>query len=266
MQIAFAKDRMSAALDHLSDLAGLSLPRTPMIIFLQEMTHSDLQQIKDTPWVQERFLVTDLDVRNWTGSYYGTTTLVDNRLAIESVFRVPWISGMDRDGLFVDISLTGEGELLRLCNVHLESLVADPPVRPSQLQAAAFYLHDPAVVSGILAGDLNAIQPFDRTLHSDNDLRDVYLELGGQEDSDDGYTWGYQVPQSVRDRFGCCRMDKILIAGALIPKQFQRIGVGVKVDDETKEALRQFGQEEWVTDHYGVMGDFELERGGWTFL
>jgi tyrosyl-DNA phosphodiesterase 2 len=183
---------------------------------------------------------------------------------------------MDRDGLFVDIALAnapGErprgGPVLRLCNTHLESLVADPPVRPIQMAAAAEYLgaQDDAatkyfhiqkkVACALLAGDLNAIQPFDRTLHLDNGLSDAYLELGGQEDSDEGYTWGPQAQRWSRERFGCSRMDKILFKG-LQPLSFERLAVGVKVADDLLEEVEKVVEGGFVTDHYGVVGDFEL--------
>ncbi|KAK7183950.1 hypothetical protein DPSP01_011727 [Paraphaeosphaeria sporulosa] len=260
MLIGFAEERMSAALAHLSNLVASTNKEVPVVIFLQEMSQSDMQQIRNAPFIQNYFYITDLDERNWLSPLYGTNTLIDRRLTIKNVFRVPWISKFGRDGLFVDLTLSdqGKGRVLRLCNTHLESLVADPPVRPLQLQAAAPYLHDSSVAAGLLAGDLNAIQPFDRALHSDNDLKDAYLELGGQEDSDDGYTWGYQVPQALREKFGCSRMDKILFSGALRPQKFERIGMGVKVAEEKRQEMRAAGEEEWVTDHYGVMADFHL--------
>ncbi|KAF2439645.1 hypothetical protein P171DRAFT_339571, partial [Karstenula rhodostoma CBS 690.94] len=260
MLIGFAEERMSAALEHLSTLVEGTSKDVPVVIFLQEMSQSDMQQIRDAPFIQHRFHITDLDERNWLGPLYGTNTLIDLRLNINSIFRVPWISKFDRDGLFVDLAFSeqGKGKVLRLCNTHLESLVADPPIRPLQLQAAAPYLHDSSVAAALLAGDLNAIQPFDRTLHSENDLKDVYLELGGQEDSDDGYTWGYQVPQALRERFGCSRMDKILFSGALRPQKFERIGMGVKVAEGKRQEMKAAGEQEWVTDHYGVMADFHL--------
>jgi tyrosyl-DNA phosphodiesterase 2 len=262
MLIGFAEERMSAALKHLHTLVESTSREVPVVIFLQEMSQSDMRQIRDASFIQRRFHITDLDERNWLSPLYGTNTLIDRRLSIKSVFRVPWISKFDRDGLFVDLALSGQGEgkVLRLCNTHLESLIADPPVRPLQLQAAAQYLHDSSVATGLLAGDLNAIQPFDRTLHCDNNLKDVYLELGGQEDSDDGYTWGYQVPQAVREKFGCSRMDKILFSGAVRPQKFERIGAGVKVAVENRQQMRDAGEEEWVTDHYGVMVDLQLEE------
>ncbi|KAI8930998.1 hypothetical protein NX059_012009 [Plenodomus lindquistii] len=264
-----AEERMDAALNYLSGLVS-SIPfETPIVVFFQEMCLSDIAQIEHAQWIQERFQITDVDSTRWLGSHYGTTALVDRRLTIRQVFRVPWISKFQRDGLFIDVGLSNSGTLggparvLRLCNTHLESLVADPPIRPKQLQAASTYLHQPEVACALLAGDLNAIQPFDRTLHTINNLKDTYLELGGQEDKDEGYTWGQQAPQWMREKFGCSRMDKILIAGELRPRKFERIGMGVKVAEEHMEAYREDGEEGWVTDHYGVMGGFEL-TGGWS--
>jgi tyrosyl-DNA phosphodiesterase 2 len=259
--VGCAEERMRAALQYLNGLVASTTPETPVVVFLQEMGQSDLQQIRDADWIKARFNITELDHRNWLSPLYGTTVLVDHRLIIKSVFRVPWISKFDRDGLFVDIALASTGKeerVLRLCNTHLESLVADPPVRPTQLADASRYLQDSNVAAALLAGDLNAIQPFDRTLHSNNDLKDTYLELGGQEDSDAGYTWGYQVQQWMRQKFGCSRMDKILLRGTMKPKNFERIGMGVKVAEEVRERVEQEVEGGWVTDHYGVLGDFEL--------
>jgi len=265
--VGFAKERMRAALLYLDQVIAAAPAETAVVVFLQEMGQSDLVQIREAAWVKNRFNITELDNRNWLGPFYGTTTLVDQRLTIKNVFRVPWVSKFDRDGLFVDIALTNTqssaetGKVLRLCNTHLESLVADPPVRPLQLATASKILKEDIVASALIAGDFNAIQPFDRTLHTENDLKDAYLELGGEEDSDDGFTWGYQVPQWLRDKFGCCRMDKILIRGDVLPKSFQRIGVDVKVTEEDMEMVQKEIEGGWVTDHYGVMGDFEFTEG-----
>lgn len=260
---------MAAALSHLEDLISKIPPSQPVIIFLQEMGPSDMAQIRAAEWVGPRFFLTDVDERNWDSPLYGTTTLVDRRLRIDKVFRVPWITKFERDGLFVDIELQrtdnaeSSGNIIRLCNTHLESLVADPPVRTLQLASAARYLHEDTVQAALLAGDLNAIQPFDRTLHTENSLKDAYLELGGEEDSEDGYTWGHQVPQWMKDKFGCSRMDKVLYHGSIQIKSLQRIGVGVKVAEEHKQEMRALGCDEWVTDHYGLMATIEIELP-WT--
>ncbi|KAI4942695.1 hypothetical protein J4E91_009864 [Alternaria rosae] len=290
--VPFAEERMTAALDHLHELVSSTPPEIAIVIFLQEMGVSDMKQIRDSDWIKQRFNLTDLDSQNWLSSHYGTTTLIDRRVHIDSVFRVPWYSKFGRDGLFVDIKLYNSirpdlpVKLLRLCNTHLESLVADPPVRPVQMAAAKQYLKHNDVESAILAGDLNAIEPFDRSLHTDNELEDMYLLIGGhanapgnanvfgnpnvpehanrpgEEDSDNGYTWGYQSPQAMRDRFGCSRMDKILFQGWLAPWKFQRIGMGIKVAEEHRQMMKEAGELDWVSDHYGVMGDFSLAYWG----
>jgi tyrosyl-DNA phosphodiesterase 2 len=269
--IGYAEERMRAALRYLDRLIASTPNEIPVVVFLQEMGQSDLEQIRDASWIKQRFNVAELDHLNWLSPLYGTTALVDRRLTIKNIFRVPWVSKFDRDGLFVDIALTNsqqsheDGKVLRLCNVHLESLVADRPVRPSQMALASQYLKKPGIAAALLAGDTNAIQPFDRTLHVDNGLKDAYLELGGQEDSDEGYTWGYQVPQWLRDKFGCSRMDKILLCGAMQPTKFKRIGMGIKVAEDVRREVETEVEGGWVTDHYGVMGDFDL-TDGWELV
>lgn len=268
MLVPFGHERMTAALQYLERLVTSTPPDTATVIFLQEMTASDLDLITSSQWIQDRFKITDKDGSSWLSPHYGTTTLVDDRLNVAKVFRVPFLSKFDRDGLFVDITLASTSQpnvpqVLRLCNVHLESLVADPPVRPHQLIAAAAYLHDPDVACALLAGDLNAIEPFDRSLHSKNQLRDAYLALGGEEDSEEGYTWGYQVPEPMRRRFGCSRMDKILFSGEVEVKKFERIGMDVTVAEDKQEMITKAGELVWVSDHYGVLGDFETS-GAWS--
>jgi tyrosyl-DNA phosphodiesterase 2 len=272
MLVPFGNERMTAALQYLESLVASTPLDIAIVIFLQEMTPSDLDLITSSAWVQNRFNITDTDDSSWLSPHYGTVTLIDTRLSVLSVFRAPFLSKFDRDGLFVDIAVStpetsslfnGTPKVLRLCNVHLESLIADPPVRPHQLSAAAAYLHAPEVACALLAGDLNAIEPFDRTLHSENNLQDAYLTLGGKEDNEEGYTWGYQVPAPMREKFGCSRMDKILFCGDVRVKSFARIGAGVRVAEDKREEVKKAGEEDWVSDHYGVTGDFEL-TADWT--
>ncbi|KIW04062.1 uncharacterized protein PV09_04880 [Verruconis gallopava] len=258
--------RMAAALAHLEELvSNKSRNCEPVVIFLQEMNESDLNQIQAAPWVQKRFYITDIDTGYWRkpnfGPVYGTTTLVDRSLVINfRPFRVQLPSRFSRDALFVDLKVrSGNEGLLRLCNVHLESLVAEPPVRPLQVAKAAKYMKTSNVYASILAGDLNAIEPFDRMLHSDHGLKDAYLELGGKEDHGDGYTWGQQAPKELRERFGCSRMDKAFYCGNVEAKSLERIGEGVEVqDDNARQAIRDAGGELFASDHLGLSILFEI--------
>jgi len=252
---------MAAALNHLKRLVSKGLGSQPTIIMLQEMCSSDLEQIQAAQWVQDSFFLTDTDNKQWLSPVYGTTTLIDRRLDVRQVFRVPVVSKFERDGLFVDIALEDHDNVLRLCNVHLESLVADPPVRPLQLEAIAKWLQRNDVCAAALAGDCNAIEPFDRKLHTEYELQDAYLALGGEEDREEGHTWGDQVPDWEKRKFGKSRMDKVMFCGALEAKSLERIGVGVVVEeDAVRKQMKDAGRLAYVTDHYGLMAELKLKE------
>ncbi|KAI1261721.1 endonuclease/exonuclease/phosphatase family protein [Xylariaceae sp. FL1019] len=258
--LPFEKDRMRIGLSHLQTHIS-SLPRTTAaVIFLQECLVQDLASIGETNWVRDGFRVTDTDSSSWGTSYYGTTTLVDARLDVKSVFRVHYsASRMQRDALFVDVCISPD-KIVRLCNTHLESL--ETPLRAPQVALIAKFMHAPEVSGALAAGDFNAIGEYDRTLHSENALQDVYLELGGEEDSEEGYTWGQQAATVLRKLYGCSRMDKVFLSGKLKAEKFERFGVDVELEDEEqKEEIRELGFEKaWITDHLGVMTVVSLDK------
>ncbi|KAL4862901.1 hypothetical protein BDV12DRAFT_178221 [Aspergillus spectabilis] len=262
--LPFAEARMDPALAHLETLTNSLPPSTAPVIFLQECTPSDLTTIANTHWIQTRLHLTDIDHTNWATEHYGTTMLIDIRIPITSAFRVHYSkTRMDRDAFFVDISL---GNRTRLCTSHLESMALDPPYRIPQMQMIAKHMHAPDIDAAITAGDFNAIQPFDRTLHIDNgnNLKDAFLELGGKEDTEEAYTWGQQAPTSYRERFGCSRMDKVYFCGRVKVVKYKRFGEGVLVEGEQeRRGIVELGFEEaWVTDHLGVCVEVEVLAQG----
>lgn len=283
MLASFTGARMKAALSHLSTTILPSIPSThAAIICLQENDADDITLIKTTPWVQERFILTDVDESRWLTPLYGTTILIDRRLgsSVQDAFRVSVVSRFDRDLLFVDIALHAQSEssdalgsaeravklenrsgskVLRLCNVHFESLVADPPLRPGQIAAAAKYMHSQEVGAALLAGDTNAIQPFDQSLHSDNGLNDAYLSLGGRESEVKGMTWGYQALIGREEKFPPCRMDKVMMADAVEARSLERVGVGEEVKhEEDRKDMERNDMNLFISDHYGLRGEFEV--------
>ncbi|KAI3396862.1 hypothetical protein diail_11565, partial [Diaporthe ilicicola] len=254
--LPFAEARMKPALAHLDSLTKTLPSTTASVIYLQECTPEDLTTICNTPWVRERYHLLDIDPTNWATTHYGTTTLADARLPITSAFRVHYSkTRMDRDALFVDISLGGK--TVRLCNTHLESMAFDPPFRPPQVELIAGYMREGHLYAALAAGDFNAIQPFDRTLHSDNNLKDAYLELGGKEDSDEGFTWGQQAATKLREQFGSSRMDKVYFCGGVKLLRFERFGRDVLAEgeDERKQIVELGFEKAWVTDHLGVVAE-----------
>jgi tyrosyl-DNA phosphodiesterase 2 len=261
--LPYANSRMEIGLRTLGELVSQVPTDTGVVIFLQECVDPDLETIANTPWIQERFVLTDLTSDNWASGHYGTTTLVDRRLLpLDALFRVHYLrTRMERDALFVDFTMRG-GKKVRLANSHLESLDQMPAMRPHQVEIIGECLHEDGIDAGIAAGDFNAIQDFDRTLHSDNGLKDAYLELGGQEDSDEGYTWGQQAATSLRERYGCSRMDKVFFRGALELKSFERFGKDVLLEDpEEIEDIVDLGFDKpWITDHMGIKAVFDIGK------
>lgn len=186
--------------------------------------------------------------------------LIPTTLPITSLFRLHYpVTAMQRDALFVDIALP-QSQTLRLCTSHLESLCAIPPRRPAQLAAAAQWLH--RAHAGIIGGDFNAIEEFDRTLHVDNGLKDAYLETGAVEGEEGGMTWGHMAGRRERTRWGLSRMDKILFCGGVEVVGFERFGMDVVVEEERAAGELVEGRDlekAWVTDHLGVRAEFRIE-------
>ncbi|KAK5162976.1 uncharacterized protein LTR77_011031 [Saxophila tyrrhenica] len=260
--LPFADSRMNAAVRHLETLISALDRSTASVIFLQECVASDLTLLANDTWVQQNFTLTDTGTENWQSGHYGTVTLIDNRLPLASCFRIHFSqTNMQRDGLFVNVLL--QQKTVRLCNTHLESLAFEPAMRPPQMKLLAQYMKDAAVDGAAVAGDFNAIQDFDRTLHRENGLKDAYLELGGDEDdAEGGHTWGQQASTTNRERFGTSRMDKVFYCGSLRCSKFERFGAGLEVQDEgERKRIIDLGFEKpWITDHLGVMAVLKVEQ------
>lgn len=266
------RERMASALRYLEQLVADIPSSSAVVIFLQEIMESenvgeqdanDLSQIANAPWIQQKFNVTDIGSGEWD-SPYGQVALVDRRLAVARVSRLRFVSEYQRVALFVDVCLcsssSGDAKYLRLCNVHLDSSYGT--MRPVQWKALAKHLQSGAegVAASILAGDCNANQPRDRTEPQDNGFKDAYLELGRGEGDEEGATWGFQ--SLSWERWGRQRLDKEVFWGDVRVRKLDRMGVGVQVEDEAaRSEIKSLGELPFVTDHYGLMGDFEVQDG-----
>ena len=65
MLVPFGKERMAAALAHLESVVSSTPSDTIIVMFLQEMTPSDLDLITSSRWIQIRFNVTEKDGSPW---------------------------------------------------------------------------------------------------------------------------------------------------------------------------------------------------------
>lgn len=265
MMLPFPEARTSAAIDHIEVLAKELPSTTAIVICIQECTIPHFEAITKSEWIRNNFSVTDIDSSNWTSGHFGTTILIDRRLPITSCFRVHFAQTfVDRDAHFVDVSMGPAGarsaSTIRLCNVHLESFDWETPLRPAQMGIISKYIHEDGVNGGIVAGDFNSLQPYDKTLHTEHNLKDAFLEIGGQEDSEAGFTWGLQSPP-VMMADGPSRLDKIMFHGDCFGLRcFEIFGRDVELADESQKAelIRVGCQKPWITDHLGVMAELHL--------
>ena len=196
-------------------------PKSPDIIFLQEVTPDVRASLLDDPRVRAAFLATDAeDQTSFEDVPFATMTLLSSarfasgldsqkegegteggeKFMLGRISRVTLPSKYRRDALYVDIiHPTGPGAVFRLINVHLYSLEDTLRYRAQQMEILANVLREPGCSGGIITGDVNAISPEDDGLLDKNELVDAWVALHGRADTD-GATWGVDVDR--RDGLG----------------------------------------------------------------
>ncbi|SPO01012.1 uncharacterized protein DNG_03760 [Cephalotrichum gorgonifer] len=203
----------------------LEVPEAPDIIFLQEVTLGTRDSLLNDARVRDGFLVTDAE---------GVASFKTNeddeiggrgsgKLVLGHISRITLPSKYKRDALSVDfIPPTVPDSVLRLINVHLDSLGDAIHYRAQQMEILANVLREPGCSGGIIAGDFNAISPEDGMLIHKNNLVDAWVALHGTADTNEAAcTWG--VGMKLRDGLAPGRLDKIAMLG---------------VEPETIEVLR----------------------------
>ncbi|KAI0258234.1 Endonuclease/exonuclease/phosphatase [Gloeopeniophorella convolvens] len=207
-------------------------PKSPDIIFLQEVTPAVRASLLDDARVRAAFLVTDAeDLRSFENVPFATMTLLSSarfasgldsqkegdgiegrdKLMLGRVSRVALPSKYRRDALCVDIiPPTAPSTVFRLINVHLDSLWDTLHYRAQQLEILADVLREPGCGGGIIAGDFNAISPEDVELVDKNNLVDAWVALHGRA-GPNGATWGVGVER--RYGLGPGRLDKVAMTG-----------------------------------------------------
>jgi tyrosyl-DNA phosphodiesterase 2 len=210
----------------------LAAPKSPDIIFLQEVTSDVRASLLDDARVRAAFLVTDAeDQTSFEDVPFATMTLLPSarfacgvdsqkegaeiergeRFMLGRVARVNLPSKYRRDALYVDIiPPTAPDTVFRLINVHFDSLGDTLRYRARQMEMLANVLRERGCSGGIIAGDFNAISAEDDALVDKNGLVDAWVAFHGRADPD-GATWGVGV--EGRDGRGPGRLDKVAMIG-----------------------------------------------------
>ena len=210
--------RMQSIIEHIDWLSTYG-PGPIDVILFQEVCPAALQSILSMNFVQEFYLVSDIDPLNWRGPNpsFGSVTLVLKDSALYGAgyaYRVPYPSHMSRDALCCDLVIqTGQHiKLFRVINVHLDSLNRQRSLRPTQLSICASHLL--IAGSGCVMGDFNAIAPEDARLSQNLGMVDAWeASQGFLSPRDPGYTWGVQI----KEPFPPGRLDRAALVGDVEP-------------------------------------------------
>ncbi|KAF2177317.1 hypothetical protein K469DRAFT_697326 [Zopfia rhizophila CBS 207.26] len=139
-------ERVATAMEYLQTTFGDDPGQ--LAIVLQEVCQRSVQQILQTRWVQQNFIIAGHEPpRTFQAGIprparYFTLVMTPKSLRLESSFRMPLPSEMGRDALFVDVQLCPTNQrpnsemkdVLRLCTTHLESLEEGTSLRTRQLE------------------------------------------------------------------------------------------------------------------------------------
>lgn len=224
-------------------IANLLKYHQPDFIALQEVTPEALQVFLRQSWIQEDYLITDID--GSTLGEYGVVIL--SRLPLKSIMLTELPSFMDRYLLLVETTVND----LPFCvgTVHLESLKSSSEMRGLQLQTIFEVLEN--VENVVLMGDFN----FCASWHKENDRLDLsYYDLWALLHPDQsGYTEDTSINRMrylVKGKHKQVRFDRILLksateAGGWKASTIELLGT---------EPITPEEPDVFPSDHFGLLG------------
>jgi tyrosyl-DNA phosphodiesterase 2 len=225
--------------------------RFATVVMLQEMSEEAFEYLLKDDWVRRMFAIVPRDPKKWPeNATYGNMTLVSRDLEVINAYILHFtMSQQARTGIAVNLRVavpgTREKKVVCLVNTHLESLPEGEPLRPEQLGVLTKFLKQRGIEGGIIAGDMNAINPkVDKRSVSDVGLKDAWRK---SEKDPEGYTWGIQKYPD-EGVFPPNRLDKVLY----LPRRSykvdspERIGIGLKIESRVHGSI-------WASDHFGLL-------------
>lgn len=237
----------------------------PAIICLQEVADTAVPALLAHPWVRMYFTVIGCDPHySWPqGARYGCVTLLSRCVPLNAAYSYAFhASGQKRRAILVDVLVQGPtgAEIVRIANAHLESLARETGTRGAQVRELSHYLHDRALVGGVLAGDLNVLSRAD----AENNEMAGFVDVWDGEGPDNTWWPRRSAVRAGRERdYPAARLDRIMTTGtraleavrkpamhALECKPaVQRIGLGLYMPGNYREE---------VSDHCGLVCEIKF--------
>ncbi|RPA81339.1 hypothetical protein BJ508DRAFT_414784 [Ascobolus immersus RN42] len=247
------EQRVRAAVRYLRTLSAELVDRgaTLDVVQMQEVHPLALEALLGEDWVRDSYAVTNLYLPAYSKKYGSVTLISRQRLkSVVRCFRMHFdMSVMGRDALVVDFKAEDGVGVVRVVNVHLESLQGyGMRARRTQMEELRDIAGRRGVRGSVVAGDVNAIAPEDEELAERCGFVDLWVEqirssYGGEsrDRKGDGKTWGYQPPSD----FPPGRLDRVLVSGD-VSGDVEVVGKGVRHTDV------------WASDHFALLATIKL--------
>jgi len=218
------------------------------------VTSNILQQLLAQPFVQERYYISDVDGRTFSG-WYGVVLLIDIRLHIShlNIINFPQ-SFMGRRLVLAEIKLDKD-EILHIGTVHLESL-DNKQERLHQLDICQNVFNRSPGTS-ILMGDFNFAAHNQENIDQFKALPgwiDVWVNLMGSQNP--GYTFDTEINAMTKENCTTLvrsRIDRIILQSqTIIPTQIEILG---------NNSIGNYGRLSlFPSDHFGLTAVFEKKK------
>ena len=220
------------------------------------MTRDILRQLTSQPWVQHRYLLSDIDGRTFVNGpqSYGVLMLIEKSLDLQRLQTFPFPTRQGRQFLLTQIQV--RKEIFLVGTIHLESTRGGEDSRSRQLQICQTIFNrlarNRSNVTYLLMGDFNFGARGLENTQQMNILQgwsDLWPTLNGPDD-----------PGNTREN---ARIDRIMFDSSHVnPIQIRIIGnrpIG-PYSKKQRFPLNIFEQmtDLFPSDHFGLMADFDL--------
>ncbi|CAF0925166.1 unnamed protein product [Didymodactylos carnosus] len=211
-----------------------------------------LEQLISLPWIQHRYILSDVDGRTFLYSprSYGVVMLIDKHLSLRELSMYPLPTRKGRQFLLAKIQLRNERFLVG--TAHLESLRNSQDLRSQQLQLCQSifdrHIGDSLNVTGFFMGDFNFGAHWRENTIQMNILQgwtDLWPELKGPDDRGITHT--------------NVRFDRMMFRSSHVRPTKIRI-IGKKPIAEAPPSGNQLASERdvFISDHFGLKANFDL--------
>ncbi|KAK9719969.1 hypothetical protein K7432_004453 [Basidiobolus ranarum] len=194
----------------INELLRLLLRENADVICLQEVTSEFVEQIKQELWVQQSYMLSDIESQY----IHPQGVLMLSRLPLHPFYETYLPSKQQRKMLYADIYIN-EQSVVRIATSHLDSSKENVNIRQQQLESMKTVLlpqsEKDKFMTSVVCGDFNFTEPNEDAVLKNAHFIDAWEHKNSNNKTGAGYTLGINYPTSNptrNDRVYICNHDK----------------------------------------------------------